>query len=128
MFLMKPHSVLAIGTDCEVGAGRWSVESNSTGVFPDALKISKVITIFKKGYDTEPSSYSPISLIPVFAKIFETVIKNQICEYFESSNMFSNSQYGFRSNSNTTKAVISFIGYILDALEDHRFSSLHVVL
>ena len=95
-------------------------DSLNTGLFPDCLKISKVIPIFKSGDASEPSNYRPISLIPIFAKIFETVMRRQICEYFEINNLFVDSQFGFRAKLNTTKAVTSLVGYILEALEDHQ--------
>jgi hypothetical protein len=86
-----------------------------SGIFPKALKISKTIPIHKKGDKTLPSNYRPISLIPVFGKIFEKAIKIQVYQHFQVNNLFSPSQFGFRKGYSTTSAVMSAIDQILDA-------------
>ena len=41
------------------------------GVYPDAMKIAKVIALFKGGIKSNPNNYRPISLLSHFDKIFE---------------------------------------------------------
>ena len=59
-----------------------------TGIFPEPLKISKTVPVFKKGDPSDLKNYRPISVIPVFAKVFEAVIKKQLEDFFESNNLF----------------------------------------
>ena len=56
-----------------------------TGVFPDKLRVVKVIPLFKKGDPSLLSNYRPISLLPSLSKIFEKVIYQQLYAYFKNS-------------------------------------------
>ena len=49
-------------------------ESLQSGVFPDKMKLAKVIPLFKKGCPLTASNYRPISLLSVFSKIIEKMM------------------------------------------------------
>ena len=61
----------------------------NTGIFPDCLKISKVIPLFKKDDKNVFSNYRPISLLPSISKIFEKTILLQLTNYLEINNLIS---------------------------------------
>ena len=48
-----------------------------SGLFPDSLKIARVIPLFKSGDRNDITNYRPISLLPVISKIFEKLIHAQ---------------------------------------------------
>ena len=73
----------------------------NNGIFPDKLKIAKVVPIFKKGDCALTNNYRPISLLPVISTVIEKIIYTQLSLYFESNKLFSDSQYGFRPNHST---------------------------
>ena len=54
----------------------------TTGIFPDKLKIAKVIPLFKKGDKSIFSYYRPISLLPSISKLFEKVILSTTIQIF----------------------------------------------
>lgn len=75
--------------------------------------------IFKnKGSIDDPTNYRPISLLPVFSKVFESILKDQICEYFERYHLFFQGQYGFRSHRSTTLAINNLIDYVTEGMEE----------
>ncbi|CAH2018922.1 unnamed protein product [Acanthoscelides obtectus] len=95
------------------------IENN---VFPALLKLAKIVPLFKKGCENDPCNFRPISIIPIIAKIFEILLKNQICEYFEGNNLFCNNQFGYRTNRSTKAAINNFISFINKCLEDNMFA------
>ena len=89
-----------------------------TGVFPDKLKVAKVIPLFKKGDPTLLTNYRPISLLPSLSKIFEKVIYQQLYAYFENSNLFFKGQYGFRKGHSTEMASLELVDRILSFMDN----------
>ena len=49
-----------------------------TGIFPDLCKLAKVIPIFKNDNPLLCKNYRPISLLPIYSKIFERVIYKRV--------------------------------------------------
>ena len=74
-------------------------QSLTSGIFSNLLKIAKVPPIFKKENNKLITNYRPISVLPVISKIFETVIHEQLSEYFIANNLFCPQQYGFRKKN-----------------------------
>lgn len=91
-------------------------------LFPNSLKVTKVVPIFKKGSYEDPSNYRPISLVPIFSKIFETLLKTQIMEFFETNGLFSPCQNGFRNCKSTSTAINNLTQTITDGFENHLFT------
>lgn len=91
------------------------------GIFPDVLKLSKVVPIHKGGETDDLNNYRPISIIPTVSKILEVALKNQIAAHFEKHQLFNSCQYGFRSQKSTTLAVLSMVCDIVDGFENRDF-------
>ena len=52
-------------------------QSITRGIFPDQLKIAKVVPIFKKDDQAQIKNYRPISVLPVMSKMFENAMHTQ---------------------------------------------------
>lgn len=92
-------------------------QSLSTGVFPNMLKLAKVIPLYKSNEDYLLNNYRPISLLSTFSKIYERVIHDQLHEYFTMNNLYFQSQYGYRENHSTELAALELVDKIITEMD-----------
>ena len=90
------------------------------GVFPTSLKIARVIPIFKSGSFDIMSNYRPISVLPVFSKIFEKCIYTRLLDFITKCNILTNNQFGFRAGHSTSSALINFINKVGSAIDNEE--------
>ena len=95
-------------------------QSVNSGVFPQVLKQAIVIPIHKKGSKEELSNYRPISLLNIFSKIFEKLMKEFLLNYLTTKNIINSSQYGFRSGISTFDALSTFSEKIYSTLDSKQ--------
>jgi hypothetical protein len=88
------------------------------GTFPDDLKVAQVVPLYKKGSPMELGNYRPISLLPLFSKVFEKLIHKRIMKFVEDNSILSPHQFGFQSGKNTSMALISAVHKIVEVLEE----------
>ena len=83
--------------------------SLSNGVFPNHMKIAKIIPVFKNGDQTSFNNYRPISLLPQFSKILEKIFNNRLLQFIDKNNILFDGQYGFRQNFSTELAILEMV-------------------
>ena len=91
--------------------------SLSQGIVPTECKIAKVIPLYKSGDKTAMNNYRPVSILPLFSKIYERVMYNRLINFFEKNNTLFDNQFGFRKNYNTSLALSYLINTIIKAHE-----------
>ena len=91
-------------------------KSFEDGIYPNCLKIGRIITIFKSGNPTDPSNYRPISTLPYLSKLFESFICNRFLNYFDKFNILTPLQFGFRKGRSTCDAITELTESIYDSL------------
>ena len=66
-----------------------------TGVFPDSLKIAKVIPIHKKDSKLVVSNYRPISILSNLDKILEKLMHSRLMKFLDDQKFFYLKQFRF---------------------------------
>ena len=87
-----------------------------TGVFPDELKVAKVMPLFKTGNRSDMSNYRPISILPTLSKIFEKLIYKRFYKFFDDNDIIYNCQSDFRQNHSTIHAIQTAINSVVNSL------------
>ena len=90
----------------------------NTGIFPNNLKVAKIIPIYKKDDQFIFDNYRPISLLPVMSKLFEKVIFKQLYTFFQDNKLFYESQYGFRTGHSTELAALEIVDQIISEMDN----------
>lgn len=88
------------------------------GNFPSTLKLTKIIPIPKKSDIDELTNFRPIALVPIFSKVIELSLKEQLYSHFVKNNLFTSSQYGFLAGKSTIDAVENVVSRVLDVFEN----------
>ena len=91
--------------------------SLSQGIFPEQLKITKVIPLYKSEDSMFFNHYRPVSIICVLSKIFEKIMYNKVTAFLEIFQILHCNQYGFRKKSSTHVALLTFIDKVVQAIE-----------
>ena len=58
------------------------------------------------------SNYRPVSVLPIFSKIFERVVYNRLISYVDRLNILTENQYGFRKDHSTSLALLDLYNKI----------------
>ncbi len=90
------------------------------GLFPQKLKLAKVTPIFKKGNEELIENYRPISILPIFGKIFEKIIYTRLYSFFTSQGLMQQKQFGFREGHSTSHALNCSVDLIRKALQQKQ--------
>ena len=86
-------------------------------VFPEELKLARVVPILKAGDPSQIANYRPISVLTFFSKVFEKIMYNCILKFMDDNHVFYEHQYGFRQKHSTQQAIITLVDKIITSLD-----------
>ena len=87
------------------------------GVFPDHLKIARVVPIFKGGDIKLVSNYRPISILPTFSKISEKIMYARLEKYLTQNSILHKNQFGFRPKLSTGLALLELLDKLSSSID-----------
>ncbi|KAF9752791.1 putative RNA-directed DNA polymerase from transposon BS [Nosema granulosis] len=91
------------------------------GIFPDVLKISRVLPIYKAGPRDKVINYRPISILDFLEKKFERTLCNRLMKFFKKYNTICDQQFGFRQGRSTSDAILQYSESIYSAYDASEY-------
>ena len=98
--------------------------SLAQGIVPGKLKIAKVVPLHKGGSKIDVKNYRPISLLPIFSKVYEKAMQSRLVEHLKANNILFSSQYGFRSGHSCEHALLDAQYNLINTLERKQVAAL----
>ena len=95
--------------------------SISQGIFPNELKVARVVPLFKSGDPMIFSNYRPVSVLPVFSKILERLMYNRLLSFINKYKLLYSYQFGFREEHSPNLAMIFLVDKISNALDKGEY-------
>jgi hypothetical protein len=86
------------------------------GIFPDRLKIAVVKPLHKKGDKYNMTNYRPISLLPIFSKVFEKAMPSRLSHHLYTNNILVPEQLVFRKSMSTEDAAFKLTDSVFKSL------------
>ena len=95
--------------------------SLKNGVFPENLKSSRTVPIFKCGDPKLCDNYRPISLVCTISKILEKMVHTNLINHLEINDLLYKHQYGFLKGKSTEQNLLHVVNFISNALNSGNF-------
>jgi len=95
--------------------------SINTGVFPDALKCTRTVPVYKSGPKNLCDNYRPISLVPTFSKILEKIVATKLSNHLDIKKLIYKHQYGFQRNKQTEHNLTHLLSFVSNSINNNEY-------
>ena len=80
-----------------------------TGIYPNMWKKSNIFPVHRKGDQQIVNNYRPVSLLPIFGKVFEKIFLNSIVGYLQEDCLVCDSQSDFQPSDSCEHQLLSIV-------------------
>ena len=91
------------------------------GVFPDEMKITNVIPLFKCDDQEMFNNYRPVSLLCSLSKVFEKIMYNRLIDFLDKHSLLFAFQFGFMKFHSTYMAIMMMVDKLTNYLDNGDF-------
>ena len=91
-------------------------------IFPNSLKIARVIPLPKSKDLSDVNNFRPISILPLLSKPLEKHIQKHLLKFMENNNLFHPFQSGFRQNHSCSTALASLCDKWLSNINESKLT------
>ena len=78
-----------------------------SGIFPTEWKMAIAVPIHKEDDKQNVKNYRPVSLLPIFSKIFERLIFNEMYSFVIENDLIPSNQPGFKQGQSCINQLLS---------------------
>ena len=96
--------------------------SLAKGRVPNVWKLANITPIFKSVARNEKNKYRPISVLSVFAYLFEIIVHDQLSDFLLSNRILSMSQFAYRKLHSTITSLISVSDYWYENIDKNNLN------
>ena len=93
-----------------------------TGLYPAKLKHAKVIPVYKGEDETLHENYRPISLLPIYKRLFEKLLYRRLIKFIDKNDILYDLQYGFRNKHSTQYAILDIVNTVHSNMDNRKYS------
>ena len=95
--------------------------SLDNGKFPDKLKLSRIVPVFKSGDPKLCDNYRPIALVNTLSKVLEKIVAIKLTNHLQINDLLYKHQYGFLKGRSTEQNLLQVVNFISQSLNNGNF-------
>ena len=88
-----------------------------TGVFPSQWKKANTVPIHKRGDKQALEHYRSVSLLPIYGKVLERLMFNEMFNFFIENKLISSNQSGFKPGDSCINQLLSITHEIYESFD-----------
>ena len=117
--LVTPKSVKLCANELSLTMTNIVNKAFNSNTFPSDMKRSEVCPLYKKKDHMQKENYRPINILPLFSKVFESIIADQINEFM--SNQFNKRLGAYRKGYGCSQMLTWAIDNWKKALDNNMY-------